>query len=261
LNPTLAGTPLTNTYINANDGKQEIIYTNIVVYEDSTGANGLSLRPLPMLLGIPPDPPHQASNITDGIFIATGNGLGYDVPSHFDDYINLNNGYDFIGLPISDYKRINDNLYRQCFENLCLDYHSDEEPGSQIRPMALGRRYKRQQRESGDAANSFAGVTLTVWTSNPLIDSTQAQTIYALVLDGGIPLYNIDLALTVSLPDGSQQTAIFPPTDANGRTSVTISPIAGENADSVIYEVCVDNITDETTPACVVDDFLIWGNP
>ena len=261
LNPDLSGAPLTSIYPNPTDGKLEIIFENIVPYEDPASANGVSLRPLPALLGIPPDPPHQGSTGTDGIFITTGNNLGYDVPEYFDDYIKLNGGYDFIGKPISNYKQITNNLYRQCFENLCLDYHTDEPEAFRIQPMALGRRYRQQQREAGNAPDSLEGLTIEVWESNHLINSTQTQTIYALVRDSGIPLYNIDLSLTVTLPDGSQQTALFPPTNSSGQTSLTIGPFAGQNSDVFTYEVCVENIMDDAAPDCALADFLIWGNP
>jgi len=256
LDPVLTGFPLSDAYVN-NDGQEEQIFENVVIFSDHNSPGGIALQPLPKLLGIPADTPITAGQ-EEGKFIAVDGSHGFNVPYHFDDFISRNSGYDFIGKPISNYKRINDGLYRQCFENLCLDYRPDEIENLQIRPMSLGRRYNQQHVDTG-GTNSFEAVTLTVWERYPVIASSEVQEIQVLVLDNGNPLKNIDLVMTVTMPNGSQRTYNFPPTGRDGQARSEVEPISAPNGTLIVYEVCVDN-TDEA-PDCVVDDYLIWGNP
>jgi len=260
LNPALTGFPLSDIYVSSN-GQEEQIYENVVIYTDPSNPGGISLRPLPQLLNIPHDIPQSAGQ-DEGKFIAVEGDYGFNVPYHIDEYITRNNGYDFIGYPISHYKKINDGLFRQCFANVCLDYRPNEDADLQIRPMSLGRRFMQQAVPvvvSEDNVNSFTGVTLTVWERYPFISSAESQEIQALVLDNGAPIGNIDLALTVTMPDGSLETQSFRPTDDNGQARTSIDPIQAPNGTLIVYKVCVDNSFD--APECIVDDFLVWGNP
>ncbi len=260
LEPGLTGFPLTEIYI-ASDGREEQIFENVVICTDPASPGGIALRPLPQLLDIQPDSPSSAGQ-DDGKFIAVEGNKGFNVPYHIDEYIERNNGYEFIGNPINNYNQISDDLYRQCFENLCLDYRPNEIDGLQIRPMALGRRYKQQSDSSsteGSGSNSFDAVTLTVWERYPVISSAEAQEIHVLVLDSGNPLKNIDLVLELTMPDGNLQTHNFPPTGRDGQARLEIGAINAPNGTLIIYQVCVDNVQDG--PDCITDDYLIWGNP
>jgi hypothetical protein len=141
----------------------------VVICTDQNNPGGIALRPLPLLLGIRPEPPLPAGT-DEGKFIAIDGDRGFNVPYHFDEYIQRNNGYAFIGKPINQYNQINDGLYRQCFENLCLDYHPNEVDGLQIRPMSLGRRYRHNFSNESDSEgyNSFDAVTITAILSRIL---------------------------------------------------------------------------------------------
>ena len=259
LDPNLIGFPLSSIYI-SNDGEEEQIYENVVVYKDPNSPAGIALRPLPNMLDIPHDTPRSPGQ-EDGKFVAVLGTQGFNVPDHLDEYITLNNGYDFIGYPISEYKKINDGLYRQCFENLCLDYRPGESAELQIRPMSLGRRYNQQVANgtSPSGINSYAGVTLTIWERYPVISSAQVQEIQGLVLDRGAPVKNVDLVLYVTMPDGSQKTVYFPATNEDGETRINIESIEAPNGTLIVYQVCVDHAANG--PDCIVDDYLIWGNP
>jgi hypothetical protein len=260
LDPGLTGFPLTEIYV-ASDGREEQIFENVVIYTDPARPGGIAFRPLPQLLEIRPDPPSPAG-LDEGKFIAVDENHGYNVPYHIDEYIERNSGYDFIGNPINNYDQISDDLYRQCFENLCLDYRPGEIEGLQIRPMALGRRYKQQYVDNASdegGTNSFDAITLTVWERYPVITLAEVQEISVMVLDGGSPLKNIDLVLKLTLPDGSQQTYPFSPTGRDGQSRLEIEPIDASNGTLIVYQVCLDNMPG--LPSCVSDDYLIWGNP
>ena len=231
------------------------------IYTDPASPGGIALRPLPYYLEIRPDPPSPAGQDA-GKFIAVDGNQGFNVPDHIDEYIERNNGYDFNGNPINNYDQISNDLFRQCFENLCLDYRPSNSDGMQIRPMPLGRRYKQQyvsEPTNNGGKNSFDAVTLTVWEQYPVINSTDVQEIYVMVLDSGNPLKNIDLELQVTKPDGSQHSQPFPPTDNDGQSYLEIVPIGVSNGTLIVYQVCLANIPQSSE--CVFDDYLIWGNP
>jgi hypothetical protein len=260
LDLNLTGYALSEIYI-ANDGSQEQIFENVVIYTDPGSPGGIALRPLPSMLEITSERPYPARQGT-GKFIAVEGDKGFYVPYHIDEYIERNNGYDFLGKPTTDYKQVSENLYRQCFENICLDFRPDEADSIQFRPMSLGSRYKSQYfntASEGDNANSFEAVTLTVWERYPVIAPSEYQEVYVMVLDGGTPLEYIDLVLRLTMPDGSQQTHPFSPTGRDGQTRIELGPINASSGTLILYDVCIDNV--ENGPDCVTDDYLIWGNP
>lgn len=256
----LTGFPLSEVHI-ASDGKEEQIFENVVICTDPGSPGGISLRPLPKILGIRAETPLPAGQ-GEGKFIAVNGSHGFNVPNHLDEYIERNKGYDFIGKPINYYDQINEDLYRQCFENLCLDYRPSRMDGLQIRPMPLGRRYKQDfmnEISTEPKQNKFEAITLTVWEQFPVINSEGEQAISAMVLDNGNPLKNIDLVMDLKLPDGSQTTYEFPPTGQDGKSQIDVGSVDASNGTLIVYQVCIQNIPDTTS--CVVDDYLIWGNP
>ena len=260
LDPGLTGFPISEVFI-AQDGREEQIFENLAIYSDQSSHQGIALRPLPYYLEIRPDHPSPAGQ-DEGKFIAVDGNQGFNVPYHIDEYIERNHGYDFVGNPINNYDQISNDLYRQCFEKLCLDFRPSSSEGMQIRPMPLGRRYKQQyiSEPSNDVgSNSFDDVTITVWERNPVINSTDIQEIYVMVLDDGNPLRNIDLELQITNPDGSQQTHYLPPTNQEGQSYLEIEPIGVSNGTLIIYQVCLANTPQASN--CVFDDYLIWGNP
>ena len=256
----LTGIPLSEIYV-SSEGQEEQIFENVIIYANPASPGGITLRPLPLLLGIPPDEPIAAGG-GDGKFIAIEGNEGFYVPYYFDEYIESNNGYEFIGFPITYYNQISDDLSRQCYENICLEYHPNENDDLKIRPMPLGRQYKQQMDNNssqGNGTNSFNAVTLTVWEQDPVITSSEPQEIHAMVLDNGDPLKNIDLVLVITKPNGDLETFNFPPTGTDGQASLEVGALNASNGTLIVYQVCVDNVEDR--PDCISDDYLIWGNP
>lgn len=260
LDPSFIGAQLTDIYI-ASDGREEQIFENVVIYSDPSSPSEVALRPLAQLLGIQPDTPSSAGQ-GDGKFITIEGNQGFNVPYHFDEYIERNNGYEFVGFPINNYNQISKDLYRQCFENLCLEYRANEIDGLQIHPMALGSQYNQQftgNSSEGNGTNSFDAVTLTVWELYPKITSAEGQEIHVMVLENGKPLKNMDLVLEITNPDGSKHQHNFPPTGNDGQSHLEVSAIKASNGTLILYQVCVENIQDG--PDCITEDYLIWGNP
>jgi len=123
LDPSFTGLPLTEPFV-AADGITEQIFENVAVCIDPDFPAGIRLRPLLKILGVNSEP---------------GN---FEIPTFFQEYLNRNSGLELSGQPISKFKHLSDNVFRQCFENLCLDYRENFPEELQVRPAPLGYSYK-----------------------------------------------------------------------------------------------------------------------
>jgi hypothetical protein len=123
LDPSFTGNPLTEPYTAAN-GQIQQIFENVVIFADPNYPAGIRLRPILKELGVQAEP----NNI--------------EVSEYFQDYINRNSGLEFSGKPITEFTKLSDELCRQCFENLCLDYKENLPEELRIQPAPLGYSYK-----------------------------------------------------------------------------------------------------------------------
>lgn len=259
------GFALTEAY-KAPDGKIEKIYENVVLVADPANGNQVSLRPLPEAVGVLVQTP-VPSSITHGmVFYPKEGNLGYNIPQAFLDYIMAHGGIETSGPPITELALTTEQVFRQCFRYICLDYHllsSLPEP-LRIRPAPLGFPY----RDLNDKAKNLndiiqisleKAITMQVYVRYELILSSQAQEVSAIIFMGDKPLSGIEPILVVSYPDGSQGAYYFPQTGDDGKTTKTLDPIPAQNGSLVPYEVCLSTATNELF--CVKESFVIWGNP
>jgi hypothetical protein len=244
LDPSFTGFPLTNPY-NSQGGRLEQIFENIVVESDPNSPGGIRLRPILASLGIQGEP-----------------DVNHEIPDFFMEYLNLNSGLEFSGKPISEFGQLSQDVYRQCFTNLCLDYFPNSSDGTGVRPVALGYTYKNLFYQSGGGADGSGlvdqVVTLKVWERHPLIANNQIQSIGLVVSNGDNPLENVEAVLMLSIPGIGDISYTFPATGADGTTSLELSPISVPNGTRIDYQVCVTNMNETF---CVQDDFMIWGSP
>ncbi len=238
LDPTFTGKPLTEPYI-ASDGRVEQIFENVVVVEASDRPGGMALRPITAMLGVPVR--------TDAQF---------DVPAAIMQMISQNSGFELSGQPVTEYSRQSDEVYRQCFENLCMDFFPNKPEDLQVRPTALGYLYKNRYYQGGTAPTPVGQkITLSVSVGYNLVDPGQSQVITVYVYNNNQPYANIKPTLSLMLPGGKTQSITFPPTASNGRTSLTLDPISAAHGTRVDIQVCA------VSGACLDDYFLIWGDP
>jgi len=242
------GKPLTEPYI-ASNGQQEQIFENVVVISVINRPGGIGLLPIPALLGV-----------------QTQYNANLKVPSFFKEYILTNGGWEFTGESITAYERRSDDLYRQCFSNLCLDYFPNHVQGQQVRVTPLGYAYKDryyadQAEQQQPEESNTQDITLTVWEEYPVIAPNEQQVIGVAVYADRIPLgdYEPVLTLNVKLADSSEFTYAYsfaPTSGETGKSSLTINTIDAPQGTRVLYEVCAWQ--DAPIDLCVLDDFLIW---
>jgi hypothetical protein len=194
--------------------------------------------------------------------------------SFFDDYVHQNGGYQVSGRPITEIIPIDkDNgQYRQCFENYCLDYF-DNATTAKVRPTPLGKKYldelnhdfvlpTGEQDGNGEYTtqprnkNPF---TLIAWEDHTVVNSSTPQTINVVVSLQNTPQPDKELTLKIIYPDGAETSIKLPATGDDGRTSITLEPIVGQNGELVFYEICME--VSDAGPVCAEETFMIWGNP
>jgi hypothetical protein len=205
-------------------------------------------------------------------FIPVKDSTGHNVLNAFNNFINQNGGYAVIGLPTTELYTPADQpgVIRQCFVHLCLDFYPTalEAP---VRPVALGEEYISQYAykfideipnitaDESTTPRSSGLFSIYVWENYSAVNSSTPQTISAMVFSHGVPQPRQILNLYITLPDGSLQLYTMPATNNNGRTGLTILPIAGENGEMIQYQVCLDIQGQESI--CIKDSYMIWGNP
>ncbi len=262
LGSDFTGFALTPAY-KASDGMIEKIYENVVLYADPTKGNQISLRALPEAVGVIKQAPVPSSGTHGMVFYPVSGDLGYNIPQAFLDYIMAHGGIETSGPPISELALTTQQVFRQCFKYICLDYHLNStlpEP-LRIRPAPLGYPYEEMfyKPQPNITISLERAITLQVYAKYELILSSQSQEIGVSVFVGNNPMKGAEPVLVVSLPDGSQGAYYFPATGADGKTSKTLDPIPANNGTLVPYQVCLS--TSSKDLFCIKESFVIWGNP
>jgi len=250
------GAPLVSPRL-GSDGYYEMVFENVIMYLDPSNSNQIKLRPLPSWLGIKADQPGSAT-IADWLsFYQTQDGLGFNVPNPFTEYINDHGGLDYSGNPIFDFHRLSDEGYSQCFTNICLEFHPSAPKELQIRPNTLGSEFLTIGANTSASGSSFSdALQINAWEDSPLIPSGQSQGINIEVTQNNIPTSGIKFSLVVNQPNGITKTYALNPTGDDGRTRIDLDPINGPNGAIVQYEVCVLGAV--SPQVCFSRSYTIW---
>jgi len=254
------GKPLTGLHFSP-DGKQEVIFENLVLVADNQAPSEVYVRPIAESIGT------HAQNLTYpqdsslSIFYEIEGGMGYNIPIYFIEYLDLYGGMQVAGEPISEVFSPEAGVYWQCFTNLCLQFNLNVEGDQRLRPVPLGKEYKAVDYESArnyEASQGLDNLDLKVWEKDTFVSSNGFQEIHVALFEDGKPLVNFEPVLIVTMPDGSQRKAYFQPSDENGRTSIKLSPIEAPSGTLIAYKICLLGMDEE--PRCVGDNYLIWNS-
>jgi hypothetical protein len=258
LGESFSGAALTESYLNP-DGKQEVIFENLVLVADESQPGGATPRPIVEETGFPAQPLMRERPDPLMVFFPIEGNKGHHIPIYFYTYILEHGGFAFSGEPISEVFLHEQGVYRQCFTNLCLEYDLSL-PGTGLRLAPLGLDYKEKVFDKAwdfTRSQSLEGTSLKIWEENPFVTSEEEQTIHVAVLEGNKPLTNREPYLEYTLPDGSQQKVYFPPTGSDGLASADLPAIDAPNGTLIAYQVCLNGILGENL--CVGDNYLIWN--
>jgi len=269
--PDFFGQVLSEPFVNA-EGMLIQIYENAVPCAPQDQPQAFRLCPLARWLNMPSVPAGPKIYAEkDGVYFYPVQGdQGYHVPIDFDKFIALHGSKEISGQPIAEVMAA-DGVYRQCFENYCLDYDPTRAAGQNVRMAPLGALYLKQVRPEAavpvvETAPSVPlvytaeTVEMRISEANPTLAANQPQRFELVVLNRADqrPLANIEASLDIVLPDGSIVSAHFPPTGTDGRSMVEVQSLpAIANGSIVPYLVCL-NVPAEKA-ICAAENFLIWN--
>ncbi len=245
--PEIIGRPLTNPQI-APDGQIEQIFQNIVFTAAANNpSENFHLRPLPSLLGIP-----------------IQSGISHEIPVVFVEYLESNFNLQFAGAAVTPLTRLSDYLYRQCFQNMCIDYFPFNSEGKKIKPVPLGYLYRDRHHRPAEIQTLEVqprnqSSDISVWEEHPLLPPNTSQIIGVQIQQDQIPIENIEPSLILRFPERISITFSMPPTNADGSTTLTLYPIDAPHGTVISYDVCVNLLNEVQT--CQSDNFIIWGDP
>lgn len=256
------GEPLGEAYL-ASDGYFEKVFENVVLLSNPQMPTQVSLRPLPILLGIEPDlPVAESVDIQQMYFYQTQDNLGYNIPEPFVYYITEHGTMEVSGAPITELQNLNSTVVRQCYTNICLEYHANAPAALQIRPSALGIEYLNRSITPSVVAPTekpSGMISIQVLERFPMLPSSQSQIIEALIYEDNKPLEGVDLLVVLTMPDGRTTSVNMPPTDGSGKSSLVLDPISAQSGTVVPYQACVLGIYNQ--PVCIIENFVIWQTP
>ncbi|GAB4500702.1 MAG: hypothetical protein Fur0035_02420 [Anaerolineales bacterium] len=231
LGTSFTGKPLSAAYL-AEDGNLEQVYENVVLAAPPDNLRALFLRPLPQMVGIASQPLSAPRNEPGLTFMPQNDGLGYNVATEFIQYAARHGATEMSGAPTTELFEVN-GVRRQCFTNYCLDFDASAPAGAQIRPAPLGYDYWRAR------TSLTPGLELQIWENFPYLAAGETQVIGLLVYNQSPsqPLKDLQPTLTLTLPDGSQQNAVFPPSSVSGTSYLSWTDT--RQTGTYKYTVCV----------------------
>jgi hypothetical protein len=295
LGTDFTGFALTDPYTTP-EGAVEQIFENMVLAADPSSPGKVSLRAITERIGIAPEPLIASEYSSDMVFYPVQAGRGHHVPIGLLEFLAGHGGMETSGAPITAFSQISEEIFRQCFTNLCLEEHHNPSGAVWIRPAPLGYTYRARSIQGsvgqsdqasatpavpsssgrGEAASdqtpgaqpgaesftdslSLKDVSIQVWEKFPMVTPKEGQEIGAALFENSQPMASIEPDLLLNLPDGQRKTYYMLPTGSDGQTHIKVDPVAGPNGTLIPYEVCVSNMSGEKT--CVKDSYLIWENP
>jgi hypothetical protein len=260
------GRPLTRPY-ETEDGFTEQVYENVIVFAPTNQLANIHLRPLPEMLELESAPPGPKvyGDAENMVFYTTAGELGYHVPKIFDRFISQHGGLQISGNPIADpYRDPQTNIPRQCYQNYCLEYHSEAEQEYQTRMATLGTLYMEQNQEENALISRYVystnNVQMSLSEQQPQVTSNEDLIVNVLVQqsENQTPIANVETKVTLTYPNGEQESFVAAATNSLGQASVTM-PAQKQltTGDMVSYKICL-NVPSEQ-PICVYDSFLVWN--
>ena len=245
--------------LHANIKLQSLLWLPLVGQGNGPEIPSLHLKPIVQMLGYEPQPPVPRKDDPLMVFYKIEGEMGHNVPVLFDEYLNRFGGISFVGNPITEVFYTGNDVYRQCFTNLCLDF---EPTGvNQLHLTPLGVEYKQQyysEPETKPIWQEHANLRLSINEEKAFIAPGESQEIQAVITERNVPLTNREPILTVSLPDGTQQIFQMKPTDELGTSTYRLPPIQAKNATLIPYKVCLS--TPQGEQLCVEDNYLVWDS-
>jgi hypothetical protein len=247
---SLFGAPLTEPYV-APDGSLEQVYERAVLYSPKSDPEDAHLRPLGLDLG-PPEPAVPPVQDAGTLYIPK---YGHNIRWAFVDFYRNRNGDVILGLPLAEPKLF-DALISQRFEKGILEYDYNLPPEFAFQLAPLGRKYLGNSAASSERSSMAVpspsateeeprepsagqGLSIRSWALHPVLAEGQQQILYVEVRSGsGQPAQGVTPLVAIYRRDSE----IYPPlgpTDEEGMTAISLSPIDFRPGEIINYEVVI----------------------
>jgi hypothetical protein len=247
-------------------------------------------------LGYRPDPLVEANPTQDYHFYPVQGDRGYNIHARVYDYIIQHGGFEVSGAPIGEIAHESDDVFQQCFTNLCVQVLLDATAKITVRTAPYGYKYIHLPTQALSQAEAqqpilpqiepaveevpaqsqeqlapvepvvepvinqpASQLLVQLWESYPMVAPNQSQEIGVSVFDNGQPVINVEPDLVITLPDGSTKSYYMYPTGSDGMTRLLIDLIDAPSGTLIPYQVCLYGLGSQ--PLCKEDSFLIWINP
>lgn len=265
---SFTGFPLGEKYM--LDGRWAQVFQNVVLTAAALDQpESVRLLRIPEALHINPEAPRPQSGAPELYFYAVDGEKGFEIPNYFWDYLVAHGGLDVSGAPISHLETVSGETTDQCFENLCLVYDPSAPYNVRVNPESLGINYNAlfgyataqitPQAGESRSDEQISPLTLRVKESQPTIPANQQQVIEVSVSRDGFPVPGVGLEISLSLPDGSSQVYVLPPTGSDGKSVQTLPIIQADNGSVILYKICITG--QGQMNFCYEDSFTIWSQP
>lgn len=249
----------TNLEESSQDEVIELLFGPIIVKSAPKLKPYVSLRPIARMIGIIPDTPVEKGDYPLMVFYEIRGGKGYHVPNLFAQFFTRYGGFRFSGSPITEPFLLEGGIFRQCFENLCLDFNVQGQT-PHLKLASLGEVYQRiysSQKAAAVHHTSRDGLELSVLELRPYMSPDLQMEIQVEIKKDGKPFSQQRPYIILTLPDNVQQRLQFQPTDQNGITTLQLPQIPAPNATIIPYKLCLEFPGIEQV--CVEDHFLIFS--
>jgi hypothetical protein len=267
LGTDFTGFALSDAYL-SQDGKLEQIMERLVLIANSAdNPESVTFRPLSREFHLPIASPTLFQQIDGYKFYRTQDEKGYEIPDEVWVYIQNHGGITVTGAPITHLNTEENQLYSQCFENLCLYYNLSGSGMPRVYPMPLGYVYKTFVNPPEKSLNEQVvtpsdpkdRLTFHVWESMESIRTDQHQEIGIIATENGQPKSGIQPILIIYMPDGSHFNVSLSPTGEDGKTGVSLPTLQAPNGSLINYEICDEIVSNKLF--CIGESFVIWDNP
>ncbi len=237
------------------------VYDNLVV-QWVAEENKVAPIPVPLELGMEREPlaPEVSDKRLRFLPLNDSGTLGHNIPRFlWDNTVGRYSALDVSGYPIMElaYKPgTGQQVYWQCFENLCVEYDSGT---GEATVSPLGREYYHRflKQQSEEGPSPLARLEIEIQQAQRRISPQESQEVTVRITERGAPVSSISPVLIIHLPSG-QVNLPFPPTDANGKTSVRLGPFEDTPNGTVIeYAVCVPS-GKGGSEVCPKEQFVVW---
>lgn len=182
----------------------------------------------------------------------------------FLQFYDANKGAAYLGLPISDTEVNATGHLVQYFENGALEWHPSNGAGRRVQVADLGRIYFDQHvgfaPPVGDNIPAYVQIkpAVDVFVSSAIVTANSTETVFVVVKDQyQRPIEHANVTITITLPDGSEETITADPSNADGITTLKIQINDLAPRDVVHVQASV-TLAKNDTPAVGSNWFRVW---